>query len=130
MQMAICSPDQALQVDREVFEEQARTRFPEGVVLSIDDANRPMDVVVQIGRTGEPEFQILRSREGEVIFTDGTPKQAAEVALWIRSLLPDDPGGRIWLVDEGYSGHVELVPGMTAADVKARWVEHNDSATD
>lgn len=130
MQMVICSPDQALQVEREVFEEQARARFPEGVVLAIDDTARPMDVAVQIERAGEPEFQILRSREGEVIFTDGTPEQAAEVALWIRSLLPDDPGGRIWLVDEGYSGHVELVPGMTADDVKAGWVEHDDSSAD
>ncbi len=130
MQMAICSPDQAFHVDREVFEKEAHARFPEGVVVAIDDPDRPMDVAVQIERGGEPGYQILRSREGEVIFTDGTPEQAAEAALWIRSLLPDDPGGRIWLVDKGYSGHVELVPGMTVDDIKAGWVEHDDPAAD
>ncbi len=127
MQMAICSPDQVFHIDRLGFEEGARARFPDGVVVGIDDQERPMDVAVQIDRAGEPEYQILRSREGEVVFTDGTPEQAAEVALWIRSLLPDDPGGRIWMVDQGYSGHVELVPGMTVDDVKAGWVEHDNS---
>jgi hypothetical protein len=48
-----------------------------------------------------------------MISTDGTGERVTEVALWIRSLLPNDPGVRIWLVDQGYNGYVELIPGMS-----------------
>lgn len=62
--------------------------------------------------------------------TDGTPEQVAEVAIWARSLVPDDPGGRVWLVDQGYSGHVDLVPGMTADDVKTGWIDHSPDVSE
>lgn len=34
---------------------------------------------------------------------------------------------RIWLVEQGYSGHAELIPGMTAEQLKAAWVDHSES---
>lgn len=65
-------------------------------------------------------------RQGCSISTDGTPEQAAEIELWARSLVPEDPGGRIWLVDEMFNGHAELVPGMTMEDIDAVWVDHGE----
>jgi hypothetical protein len=117
--MVVLSPDDAFRLDRERFRTEALAEFGSSTVVTEQDT-------VQIDRPTEPFFQIFYLGE-EAISTDGTPEQAIEVALWVRSLLPDDPGGRIWMVDQGYSGHVELVPGMTAGDVKTGWIEHDTS---
>jgi hypothetical protein len=127
--MIVCSPDDALHVPRELFEKWARTKFgKEAAILAISDESRPKDVTVQISRPGEASFQVFHSRKGTTISTDGTPEQAAEVALWVRSMLPQDPGGRIWLVDEGYNGHAELIPGMTVEELNAAWVRHSEAS--
>lgn len=118
--MVVLSPDNVFHLDRERFKSEALARFGEQIVLTEQDT-------VQIDRSTEPFFQIFYLGE-EAISTDGTPEQAAEVALWVRSLLPDDPGGRIWMVDQGYSGHVELAPGMTVDDIKTGWVEHDENS--
>ncbi len=60
------------------------------------------------------------------VWVEGTEDQEIEVALWVRSLLPEEPGGRIWMVDQGFSGHVELESGSTAGDLRAGWVDHDD----
>jgi hypothetical protein len=43
-----------------------------------------------------------------------------------------DPGAgsRIWLVDEMYNGHAELVPGMTVEELDAAWVDHSEHPPD
>ena len=46
-----------------------------------------------------------------------------ETVAWYRSLLPVD-SPRIIACDEGWNGHVDLVPGITAEDVADRWVDH------
>ncbi len=117
--MVMLSPDNVFHLDRERFRTEATVQFGEQVTVTEKDT-------VQVSRSTEPFFQIFYLGD-EAVSTDGTSEQAAEVALWVRSLLPEDPGGRIWMVDQGYSGHVELIPGMTADDVKAGWVEHDDS---
>jgi hypothetical protein len=65
-----------------------------------------------------------------MISTDGTGERVTEVALWIRSLLPNDPGVRIWFVDQGYNGYVELIPGMSGEDIKSGWVDHAESPSE
>lgn len=119
------SPDQVFHVEREVFEREARASFgPEADIRPQAPDRAPVEVTVQIERRDESFFQIFYSPE--VIWTDGTADQAAEVALWVRGLLPDDPGGRIWMTDEGFSGHVELVPDMTIEDLRSGWVDHEE----
>lgn len=120
--MVVLSPDDVLRLERERFRTEALAEFGSSTVVTEQDT-------VQINRPTEPFFQIFYLGE-EAVSTDGTPEQAIEVAMWVRSLLPDDPGGRIWMVDQGFSGHVELTPGMTADDVKANWVEHDPSAAE
>lgn len=119
------SPDQVFHVEREAFEREARASFgPEADIRPQAPDRAPVEVTVQIDRPDESFFQIFYSPD--VIWTDGTADQAAEVALWVRGLLPDDPGGRIWMTDEGFSGHVELVPGMTVDDLRSGWVDHDE----
>jgi hypothetical protein len=127
--MIIVSPDPVgFAIDRHCFEEAAVERFSDQVNLipePTDDLS-PADVTASISRPGEPEFQIFHFQNGDMISPDGTTEQAVEVALWVRSLLPDDPGVRVWFVDQGYTGHAELVPGMTEDDIKTGWVEHDE----
>jgi hypothetical protein len=131
-EMVILSPDvQTLDLDRARFETAVEEYFGTSAKFShLTDAESPYDVVARIERPGEPSFQVFRFRTDAALATDGTPEQAAEVALWVRSLLQDDPGGRIWLVDEGYNGHVQLEPGMTAEAIRANWVDHAEIAPD
>ena len=127
--MIIVSPDPVgFALDRCRFEEAAIDRFSDQVKVIPEPPGwkSPVDVTASISRQGEPEFQIFHFQNGDMISTDGTTEQAVEVALWVRSLLPDDPGVRIWFVDQGYTGHAELVPGMTEDDIKAGWVEHDE----
>ena len=124
--MIIVSPDPVgFKLDLDVFQEASRAKFGQHATLvRTKNADSPVDVTTQVDRPGEPSFQIFHYRGGDMISTDGTGDRVLEVALWVRSLLPDDLGMRIWLVDQGYHGHVELVPGMTEEDVKSGWIDH------
>jgi hypothetical protein len=42
---------------------------------------RPVDALIKITRPDEPFFQIFHYRDGDMLSTDGTPEQAAEVAV-------------------------------------------------
>ena len=130
--MVILSPDiVAFRLDRMRFEAAVEAHFgADAKLVPRADETSPYDVVAQITRPGQPFFQVFRFRKNDGLVTDGTPEQAVEVALWARSLLPDDPDGRIWMVDEGYNGHVELAPGMTAEAIRTSWVDHAESAPD
>jgi hypothetical protein len=109
--MIVVSPDPAgFALGRQCFEEAVVDRFKDQVKLIPEP----------------PGFQIFHFHDGDMISTDGTTEQAVEVALWVRSLLPDDLGVRVWFVDQGYTGHAELVPGMTEGDIKTGWVEHDE----
>lgn len=121
----ILSPDEGVPLlDRARFEAEARERFPDGVVVPIEDERRTSDVVVRFQRPDTPSFQIFHSRYNDVIWTDAPPEEAAEVALWVASLLPEDPGGRIWFCDEHFTGHVELRRGITRDQLREGWVDH------
>jgi hypothetical protein len=130
--MIFLSPDDGVfHVDRETFERAAKARFDDAEVFDTEpDETDVSDVSVYLDPPGEPAFQIWHDEDGQTIRTDGTEEQAAEVAVWVRSLLPDDPGGRIWMCDQMFNGHVELAPGMTADDVKASWVDHSEVPPD
>ena len=52
----------------------------------------PVGVTAQVDRPGEPLFQIFYYRGGDMISTDSTADRVPEVGLWVRSLLPVDPG--------------------------------------
>ncbi|HEY0216755.1 MAG TPA: hypothetical protein VGC57_10225, partial [Cellulomonas sp.] len=63
-------------------------------------------------------------RDRTAITTDGTIPQRAEVAAWVRSLLPAD-APRLIAFDTGWFSHVELVHGITAEDFLANVVDHS-----
>jgi hypothetical protein len=129
----ILSPDaDGFDLSRQRFEESVVAAFGAEVTSLVQRAGdeSSVDVAARIDRPDEPAFQIFHFRTRDGISTDGTAEQAIEVMLWARSVLPDNPPGRIWAVDEAYNGHVELNPGMTADDVRSGWVDHAESSPD
>lgn len=118
-------------LDRSEFEEAVTAKFGhEAALVASRDSESPVDVTAQVSRPSESEFQIFHFRKNDGISTDGTPEQALEVMQWIRSILPDDPGGAIWAIDEMYNGHVELSPNMSAEDIKSGWIDHAESQSE
>lgn len=90
----------------------------------INPLSDTVDAGIEVDRPDQPAFQILHSRNADVLFSDGTPDQAIEVAVWAINTFPKTGQGEVWLVDEGYTGHTVLTPGMSADDVKTGWQEH------
>jgi hypothetical protein len=88
----------------------------------------PVDATIQVERPGEPFFQIFHFRDDDMLSTDGTPEQAAEVAAWAVNTFPMTGPGELWMIDEIYSGHTVLHPGMAAADVWKGWQKHGGEA--
>ena len=60
-----------------------------------------------------------------MVSTEGTPDQAAEVAAWVRQANPDR-GLVLWFVDDSFSGHIVLYPGITPEQITANWVDHSE----
>lgn len=60
----------------------------------------------------ETSFAIDFTADGKTIIADGLPRQNADVAALVRSLLPAD-APRVIAFDQSWSCHVELVHGIT-----------------
>jgi hypothetical protein len=73
---------------------------------------------------GQPFFQIDLQRDLSAISCDGNDDQTADVAVWVRSLLPAD-APRIIATDEAFSCHVELVPGITVEQFRESVIDHS-----
>lgn len=84
----------------------------------------PIDANIQVERPGESFFQIFHFRDGDMISTDGTEDQAAEVAAWAINSFPKTGPGDVWMTDQAYTGHAVLIPGMSAVDVRSNWQNH------
>ncbi|MFC7623080.1 hypothetical protein [Microlunatus sp. GCM10028923] len=126
--MTIFSPDGAFRVESEVFVAGARHNWGSEVPILTNPDSRPHNLTVQIKREGGTSFQVFHDRLDESVLTDGDPDQCAEVAVWVLSLLSGQLSGRLWMTDQGFTGHIDLVPGMTVADVRDGWISHADHA--
>ncbi len=112
-------------VTLEQFEKALAHWGPQAQLLarSASDAD-PSDAAIQVERPDEKPFQIFHVRSGAFLYTDGNPNQAAEVAVWAVNSFPMAGPGELWLVDQAYSGHSVLRPGMSAAEVLPGWQQH------
>ncbi|GLY31899.1 hypothetical protein [Kineosporia sp. NBRC 101731] len=90
--------------------------------LSVPPDDHGTDAYLDVNRPGQPGFLVIHYRRDDMLSTDGTQEQAAEFAVWAMQAF--SATGELWLVDQGYSGHVVLTPDMTPADVMNGWQEH------
>ena len=60
---------------------------------------------------------------------DASEPEVREVLAWYRSLLPFD-FPRVIACDQGWNGHVDLTPGITADEIMSNWIDHSVSGWD
>lgn len=93
--------------------EAAQVRWPDGVRVVDED---PRKIALRLDVIAEgPGFSITAMHDFSSINLDGTPEQNADVAVWLRALMPAD-GLRVVAFDSGLTAEIELTPGMTVAD--------------
>ncbi|MBO3725862.1 hypothetical protein J5X07_12670 [Actinomyces bowdenii] len=83
------------------------------------------DAALDVHPPTASSFIIDHFHKDHMISVDGTPEQAAEVAAWVRSLLPN-PNLDLWILDNHLSGHTVLFPGITPEQVLDNWVDHRE----
>jgi hypothetical protein len=83
------------------------------------DAGSPTEYRVEIDIPGEPSFAVDRYKRGQ-LSSDGTEDQDYRVAVAVRAELPDTFPRLVALRDDG-SEYVDLVPGITPADIQLGW---------
>lgn len=79
------------------------------------------DLIIAVRPAAASRFQIRRDSTGQALITDGTADQTSAVASWARSLLPQNEPAEVWLVDDDYTQHVVLAPGITPEEVDRSW---------
>lgn len=119
----IAAPSQTPLVEVAAFVAAVQAEFGSHSDVKVHD-DGPMDVEVVVQRPGEAPFSITRSRDGLSVSADGTPTQNAEVAAWVRGLLPGN-FPRVIAFDMGWTGHADLPAGVTADEVLLGWVDHS-----
>lgn len=100
--------------------ERARERWGD-VVKSVHRSEDGNVLTIDFEPEGEPGYSIRVQSSGEALSTDGAPQQAAAVAVWARSLLPDAVPAEVWFYDD--HGHVVLTPSLRADEFWQHYVE-------
>ena len=108
-------PEEAVRAGARWWEAQG------AVVTVLDRPGNDYDVIIDVEPDGATGFQIRRDSTGRALTTDGTSQQTAFVASWARSLVPPEEPTEVWLVDDDYTQHVVLTPGITADEVGRSW---------
>jgi hypothetical protein len=83
-----------------------------------------LEVVLEADDQHPAPFRVCLAHAGASVFTDGNWEQAADMAAWLRTLVPEDFAYRLWLVDHAFSGHAMLPPGVHADQLADLWLEH------
>lgn len=66
---------------------------------------------------GDEPITLVLHRSGDAVGVYGSITAAAEVALWVASLVPDDAG--LLIYDESFSHHIALSDDITQQDIVA-----------
>ena len=127
-QLLVMSPKRVQLLSADELIRAAEERF--GSILRVQTvAEGPADCELYITPADDYPFSLAHFAHNRTIALEGTPEQNAELAAWVRSLLPAD-FPRVIAADQGWLGHVDLTPGITAEEVLSRWVDHSTPAWD
>jgi hypothetical protein len=89
------------------------------------DLDFEADAVIRVERPDEAAFHIYHSVGEDVLMTDGTAEQSAEVAVWAADSFVVSGPSELWLTDQEFTGHTVLRPGMSLDEVRAGWQKHD-----
>ena len=117
-------PDQTV-FDAETFAKEAQVRWTGCRVIWEDPSKYISDVGVRVDPDDDPTFMIYHFPHRRAVTTNGTLSQAAEVAVWVREVHPD-PELVLWFIDDTFTAHVVLHPGITVDEIHSGWVDHRE----
>ncbi len=109
------SSDTDWRFDPDEFVRLLGERWPDAQVTTFDDPDflSALDFRVELGDGRHVEGNL--SRDGQVIGLDGDVPEAAEVAAWVRSVVPQDQELIFW--DQGYNFDVPLTEGIEPTEI-------------
>ena len=111
--------------DADTFVREAQKRWPGCEIVRPSPGTGISTTSAYIPSNSLSPFSVRHFPNIRMVSTDGTPDQAAEVAAWVRQANPD-PDLVLWFVDDSFSGHTVLYPGITPEQVTANWVDHSE----
>ena len=103
------APDEFIRLLRDRWPDAEITEFEDPDFLAALDFRVPLDD----GRQVDGNL----SRDGQVVGLDGDIPEAAEVAAWLRSVVP--AGQELIFYDQGYHFDVPLRPDITPQEIIA-----------
>lgn len=121
--LLIASPGgEALPLSPEDLLQALKTRWPGRVRVS--EPTTDVALTAWVDPADESPFSVSLNEARTTVWSDGTPEQNRDTAVWIRSVLPE-PAPRVIAFDSGWTWHVELVAGMTREAFDAALVDHS-----
>ena len=119
------NPNQTI-FDADTFIAETQRRWPGcQAYKNKKESNSFTDAGANIDSASTTPFMVYHFIDRHMISVDGDLFDAAEVAAWVRSLLPDS-NLDLWLIDNVLSGHTILFPGITPQEVLDNWVDHDE----
>jgi hypothetical protein len=94
-----------------------RDRWPEAEIIEFEDPEflAALDFTVTLDDGSRVDGNL--SRDGQVVGLDGDIPETAELAAWIRSVVP--PEQELLFYDQGYHFDVALTPGISPPEIVA-----------
>ena len=123
--MIITTSPRDFMFDTDAFIREAQRRWPGCEVFREIREKDPSDATVQISPQNKPSFSVDHFPDNQMVSIDGNPDNSAEVAAWVRQMHPN-PDLVLWFIDESFSGHTVLFPGITAQEVLDNWADHSE----
>ena len=111
--------------DTDTFLSKGKRRWPACKTRSVGSVDRETDVEILLDPDGASTI-ISHFSDGQLISVDGAEfEEAADIAVWVRSLNPD-PSLVLWFTTDNFDGHTVLTPGITPQQVIDQWVDHRE----
>ena len=111
--------------DTDTFLSEGKRRWPDCKTRSVGSVDRETDVEILLDPDGASTI-ISHFSHGRLISVGGADfEEAADIAVWVRSLNPD-PGLVLWFTTNVFDGHTVLTPGITSQQVIDQWVDHHE----
>ena len=111
--------------DTDTFLSEGKRRWPDCKVVLMDSDKFKTDADIVLDPDGASTI-ISHFSDGQLISVDGAEfEEAADIAVWVRSLNPD-PSLVLWFTTNVFDGHTVLTPGITSQQVIDQWVDHRE----
>lgn len=124
MKLVVMAPSSAPLVDGPALMAAAEQRFGPAMRVQRSPAGWDTDFHLYVTLDNGDSLTVSHFADNASISFEANEDTVRETVAWYRSLLPVD-FPRLIAFDEVWTGHVDLAPGIPAADIAVRWVDHS-----